>query len=222
MSRTRALVASYIGVLVYAGLVFVGAWKLWYWQGALYVALAILGTTVSHLLMPKNSDLTARRVREANSGQTWDKRLLGILFIVNAAMFLVAGMDSGRFLWSAPVPLSATVLGAALMIVGQVVFALAKRENAFFSSTVQMQAGHQVCETGLYQWVRHPGYLGMLLSVVAFPLVMGSYWAFAPAAVGAAILVVRTMLEDRFLLDALPGYSDYAAKIQFKLIPGVF
>lgn len=222
MSRTKALVASYVGVLVYAGLVFVGAWKLRYWQGALYVVLAILGTTMSHLLMPKSSDLTVRRVRDANTGQAWDKRLLGILFIVNAAMFVIAGMDSGHFLWSGQVPPLITVFGAALMIVGQVVFALAKRENAFFSSTVQMQAEHQVCEAGLYQWVRHPGYLGMLLSVVAFPLVMGSYWAFAPAAIGAAVLVIRTMLEDRFLLDALPGYSDYAAKIQFRLIPGVF
>lgn len=221
MSRARTVVASYIGVLVYAGLVFVGAWKLWYWQGALYVVLAILGTSVSHLLMPKDSDLTVRRAREANSGQAWDKRLLGIFFIVNAIMFIVAGMDSGRFLWSGSVPPLVTVTGAALMIVGQVVFALAKRENVFFSSTVQVQTGHQVCERGLYRLVRHPGYLGMLLSVVAFPLVMGSYWAFVPAAMGVAILVIRTMLEDGFLLDALPGYSDYATSTRFMLIPGV-
>jgi len=224
MNRARAIAASYLGVVVHAGLVFVGAWKFQYWQGIAYVALALFGVTVSHLLMPEGSDLTARRARDVKSGQDWDKRLLGVLFVVNVATFLVAGMDSGRFMWSGPVPLSVTIAGATLMIVGQLVFALAKRENEFFSSTVQIQAerGHRVCEKGLYRRVRHPGYLGMLLSVVAFPLVMGSYWAFVPAAISTAVLIVRTVLEDRFLLGALPGYRDYAAKTKFKLVPGVY
>lgn len=224
MNRTRAVVASYIGVVVYAGLVFAGAGKLRYWQGMLYMVLALLGVTIGHLLTPRGSDLTARRAREVKSGQDWDKRLLGIFFIVNVATFLVAGIDSGRFHWSGSVPLSVTIVGAICMVAGQVIFALAKRENKFFSSTVQIQAerGHQVCQTGLYRLVRHPGYLGMLLSVVAFPLVMGSYWAFVPAAIGMAVLIIRTVFEDRFLIGALPGYADYAARTRFKLIPGVF
>lgn len=224
MTRTKAIVASYIGVLMYASLVFVGAWTLAYWQGALYVALAILGATIGHLFMPRDSDLTARRASEAKAGQDWDKRLLGIFFIVNVAMFLVAGMDSGRFHWSGLVPLWVTMAGAALMIVGQVIFALAKRENAFFSSTVQVQPehGHKVCETGCYRLIRHPGYLGMLLSLAAFPFVIGSYWACVPAVIGMVTLIIRTVLEDRILLDALPGYNAYAAKTRFKLVPGIF
>jgi protein-S-isoprenylcysteine O-methyltransferase Ste14 len=222
--RARAIAASYAGVLLYSGLVFVGAWKLNYWRGLTYVALALVGTTLSHLLMPADSDLAERRVREASSGQVWDKQLLGVLSVVNMAMFVVAGMDSGRFMWSGPVPLWATIAGAVLMLGGQVIFAIARRENAFFSSTVRVQTerGHQVCESGLYRLVRHPGYLGMLLSIAAFPLLMGSYWAFAPGAIAVAVLVVRTVLEDRFLLSALPGYMDYAARTKFRLIPAVF
>lgn len=224
MRRSAAIFASYLGVLLYAGLVFIGAGRLSYWQGFLYLALAFLGTTINHLLMPAASDLTARRVREAGSGESWDKRLLGAFFLVNTIMFLIAGMDSGRYCWSGPVPLAMTVTGAFLMTAGQVVFALAKRENAFFSSTVQIQAGlgHRVCETGPYRRVRHPGYAGMLLSLVAFPLVMGSYWSVLPALGAMALLVVRTLLEDRFLLGALPGYGEYAAKTRYRLIPGVF
>jgi len=159
VTRAKAIVASYVGVLVYASLVFIGAWKLAYWRGALYVALAIFGTTISHMLMPAGSDLTATRAREADAGQRWDKRLLGAFFIVNAATFLAAGMDSGRWGWSGSVPLSVTIVGAVLMVLGQVIFALAKRENTFFSSTVRIQAerGHHVCEAGLYRLVRHPG-----------------------------------------------------------------
>ena len=224
MDRIGVIVASYVGVVVYSCLVFVGAWKIDYWQGALYVLLAVLGTTLSHLLTRQGSDLGARRASEANSGQPWDKRLLGVLFGVNVVMLLVAGMDSGRFHWSGAVPLALTIAGAVLMLIGQLLFALARRENAFFSSTVRIQAehGHKVCDTGPYRWVRHPAYLGLLVSVAAFPLVMGSYWAFVPAALGGAMLVVRTALEDRFLIDALPGYSGYAARTRFRLIPGLF
>jgi protein-S-isoprenylcysteine O-methyltransferase Ste14 len=107
---------------------------------------------------------------------------------------------------------------------GQTLFAVAKRENAFFSSTVRIQTerGHQVCDNGLYRVVRHPGYLGMLISLLAFPLVMNSYWAFVPAAIGATLLVVRTVLEDRFLINDLPGYREYANTTRWKLLPGLF
>jgi protein-S-isoprenylcysteine O-methyltransferase Ste14 len=224
VSNAKAIVASYVGVLVYASLVFLGAGKLVYWQGLLYVALALVGTTLSHFLVPAGSQITANRAREANAGQSWDRRLLGAIFLANVVTFVVAGLDSGRFGWSGSVPVLVTVAGAAIMVAGQTVFAVAKRENEFFSSTVRIQAerGHRVCDTGHYHFVRHPGYLGMLMSLFAFPLVMNSYWAFLPALLAAALLVVRTILEDRFLARELRGYSDYAAQTRWRLIPGVF
>jgi protein-S-isoprenylcysteine O-methyltransferase Ste14 len=220
----RAIVASYIGVCVYAALVFVGAWKLAYWQGVLYLGLALVGTTLNHVLMPAGSTLTAERVSGAHAGQDWDKRLLGLIFLVNAVGFIVAGMDSGRFGWTGPVSVGVTVAGSALMLGGQVLFAMAKRENAFFSSTVRIQTerGHQTCDTGLYGLVRHPGYLGMLLSMLGFPLVMNAYWAMIPVGVAAVLLVVRTLLEDRFLQGELPGYAEYARRTRWRLLPGIF
>ena len=224
MAKARAIIASYVGVLVYASLVFIGAWKLVYGQGLLYVVLALIGTTLSHVLVPPGSEITANRAREAQAGQTRDRRLLGALFIVNVVTFVTAGLDSGRFGWSGRVPLVVTVFGAVLMLAGQAIFALAKRQNEFFSSTVRIQTerGHRVSDKGLYASVRHPGYLGMLMSSLAFPLVMDSYWALIPALLGAAVLVVRTALEDRFLTGELPGYAEYAARTRWRLVPGVF
>jgi protein-S-isoprenylcysteine O-methyltransferase Ste14 len=220
----KAIIASYVGVLLYAGLVFLGAWKLAYWQGLLYVVLALVGVTVSHILVPAGSTITTDRAREARAGRAWDRRLLGAFFVVNVVTFLAAGLDSGRFGWTGDVPLVVTVGGAVLMLVGQVLFALAKRENAFFSSTVRIQSerGHRVCDTGLYRFVRHPGYLGMLMSLLAFPLVMNACWAFVPAGIGAALLVVRTVLEERFLVQELPGYAEYTNKTRWRLFPGLF
>jgi protein-S-isoprenylcysteine O-methyltransferase Ste14 len=62
----------------------------------------------------------------------------------------------------------------------------------------------------------------MLLSLFAFPLVMNSYWAFVPAVTGAALLVIRTVLEDRFLTEELPGYRNYTTRTRWKLLPAVF
>lgn len=224
MDKAKAILASYVGILVFASLVFLGAWKLAYWQGILYVVLALVGATLSHVLVPAGAQLTARRAREAKAGQTWDKRLLGALFLANAATFVVAGLDSGRFGWSGAVPLAVTVTGAAVMVAGQSIFAVAKRENEFFSSTVRVQTehGHHVCDTGLYRFVRHPGYLGMLMSSLAFPFVMNSYWALVPTLLAAALLVARTVLEDRFLMRELKGYPDYAARTTWRLVPRVF
>ncbi len=223
MGQTKTIIASYVGILVYASLVFVGAWRIVYWQGLLYVALALVGATLSHVLVPAGSTLTVDRARDVGAGQSWDKQLLGVGALVSAATFVIAGLDSGRFGWSGDVPRAVTVAGAVLMLVGQGLFAVAKRENRFFSSTVRIQSerGHEVCDTGVDRRVRHPGYLGLLLSLIAFPMVMGSYWALIPTALGAALLIARTVLEDRFLLKELAGYSDYAAKTRWRLLPGV-
>lgn len=223
MSRSKAIVSSYVGVLAYAGVIFLAAGTFHYWQGALYVALAILGATIGHLLTPRGSALIAERAADARSGEAWDRSLLRTMALVSLLTFVVAGVDSGRLHWS-EMPLGLTVAGAVVMIGGQWLFALAKRQNNFFSSTVRVQSerDHAVCDTGLYRLVRHPGYLGMLLMVVAFPLVIGSYWALVPALASCGLIVLRTRLEDRFLIERLPGYDVYAAATRWRLLPGVF
>jgi len=36
------------------------------------------------------------------------------------------------------------------------------------------------------------------------------------------ILIYRTMIEDQMLRDELPGYAEYAAKVRYRLIPGIW
>ncbi len=224
MSKSRAILASYVGVLAYSAFIFLGAWKLLYWQGLLYVVVALMGVTLNHLTVRKDSDITVERASRVREGEAWDRRILGAIFVVSVVMFVTAGLDSGRFGWSGEVPLAVTGAGVALMLAGQILFALAKRENDFFSSTAAIQAerGHRVCATGPYRVVRHPGYLGMLMSLLAFPLVLQSYWAFIPAGAGALLLIVRTLLEERFLREGLPGYGHYTETTRWRLVPGVF
>jgi protein-S-isoprenylcysteine O-methyltransferase Ste14 len=43
-----------------------------------------------------------------------------------------------------------------------------------------------------------------------------------PAAALLVLLVVRTVLEDRTLLRDLPGYREYAERVRFRLVPGLW
>jgi protein-S-isoprenylcysteine O-methyltransferase Ste14 len=97
-------------------------------------------------------------------------------------------------------------------------------ENRFFSGTVRIQTDreHVVVSGGPYRLVRHPGYAGSLLATICVPVVLGSWWAWVPACVSVAALVVRTALEDRVLRRELDGYAAYAARTRHRLVPGVW
>ena len=96
--------------------------------------------------------------------------------------------------------------------------------NAFFSTAARVQGerGHVVCSSGPYRLVRHPGYAGFVLQALATPLLLGSRWALAPGVAAAVSMIVRTALEDRMLQAQLPGYAEYARKVRYRLVPGVW
>jgi protein-S-isoprenylcysteine O-methyltransferase Ste14 len=65
-------------------------------------------------------------------------------------------------------------------------------------------------------------YAGYIVWLLAAPVALGSLWALLPAALVAAGIVVRTVLEDRTLHAELPGYPEYAAKVRWRLLPHAF
>jgi protein-S-isoprenylcysteine O-methyltransferase Ste14 len=105
---------------------------------------------------------------------------------------------------------------------GLVVWATAS--NAYFSQIVRIQTerGHSVATGGPYRIVRHPSYIGVILVYVATAIALGSWWALIPGGLCAGLIVIRTALEDRTLLTELPGYTQYAQKTRYRLIPGLW
>lgn len=93
--------------------------------------------------------------------------------------------------------------------------------NRFFSGTVRIQTdrGHVVIDSGPYAVIRHPGYAGWAVFLIASPLALGSLTAVWAAAACLLVLVVRTELEDSTLRRELAGYEEYTSRVRFRLVP---
>jgi protein-S-isoprenylcysteine O-methyltransferase Ste14 len=138
-------------------------------------------------------------------------------------MVMVAGLDH-RYGWSPEFPLWLIVIGFIVVLVGYAFASWAMAENRFFSSVVRIQVdrGHVVCDSGPYRFVRHPGYAGNIPPLFGLVFALGSQWVLIPAAAATIITVIRTILEDQTLQDELPGYQDYARRVRYRLIPGIY
>jgi len=97
-------------------------------------------------------------------------------------------------------------------------------ENRFFSGMVRIQTdlGHQVVSSGPYRWMRHPGYAGALLGYLVTPLFLDSALAFLPTLFTSGLYLTRTALEDRTLQNELPGYAEYARRVKYRFLPGIW
>jgi protein-S-isoprenylcysteine O-methyltransferase Ste14 len=210
-------------LLVYALFLFVPAGRLdWPWAWVLLGTYLVMIGVNAVVLFHLNPELIARRAESAGQ-KGWDRLVSGLWAVTGLAGLIVAGLDF-RFGWTGPLPFGVHLAGALGYTLGFALFSWAMASNAYFSTIVRVQAdqGHTVCTTGPYHFVRHPGYVGAILQSLVAPLLLGSLWAFVPGALAAALLVVRTVLEDRTLHAELTGYEAYARSVRFRLIPGIW
>ncbi len=221
--RKRAIqvVTTY---LLLAAILFVSAGRLDWGMAWLYLGV-YLGVLVANLLivLPRQPEMVAERSRIKEDAKAWDKALGIVIGIPTLGTLIVAGLDA-RFEWSPEYALIFHLIAAAFAALGQGMFSWAMISNRFFSRAVRIQIdrGHRVETGGPYRYVRHPGYVGMITSMLATPLVLGSLWALIPAGLVAVGYVIRTALEDRTLKAELEGYATYTRKVRYRLLPGVW
>ena len=218
---TRAVLSSIAFVLFLAVCLLLPArrldWPMAWAVLAFYGAYSLLGFRV---LSP---DLIAERSRLPSDADPADLALAGLAVVfLYPVSFVVCGLDAR--VRGSPVPALAAGTAFVVFAAGYALALWAARVNPFFSAAVRIQSerGHRVIDRGPYAWVRHPGYAGPIASHLALPLALGSVRALLPAALGAVFLTLRALHEERRLLRELPGYTDYVARVRFRLVPGVF
>jgi protein-S-isoprenylcysteine O-methyltransferase Ste14 len=212
--------------LLLAAILFLSSGRLDWWFAWVYLAIFVAGVAVNSLVLLRiNPDLVSERAKQVTSEtKRWDKILATIWGLMTGIVsLLVAGLDL-RFGWSPQIPLTVQLSALLFHMFGSAFASWALVSNAFFASTVHIQAdrGHTVASSGPYRLVRHPGYAGWMVSSIAVVFMLGSLWALIPAAVAVLALIARTALEDRTLHQELPGYEEYAQRVRYRLAPGIW
>ena len=208
-------------IVLFAVLLFVSAGRLlWPWAW-IYLGIYVAGVIANAFILPKN--VIEERGKSKENVKEWDKVITTLSIFPSLGLFIVAGLDY-RFGWSTKVSIWIQLASLVLMILGYALFVWAMVSNPFFSTAVRIQLDrdHKTATEGPSQYVRHPGYLGFIASNLATALVLGSLWALIPGAITAGLLIVRTALEDSTLRKELDGYKEYAEKVKYRLIPGIW
>jgi protein-S-isoprenylcysteine O-methyltransferase Ste14 len=214
-------------ILIMLGVLLLSAGQLYWWEAWAYSGmglLVLLGSRAVVILKYPDLALERSQAQDMDNVKEWDKFLMPFTALVGPLFsWLVAGLDK-RFGWSPDLPDGVQIAALGLIQLGSLLGTWAMLKNRFFSSQVRIQTdrGHTVVREGPYRFVRHPGYAGGLISWLAAPVFFSSYWVIIPMVLVIIASLIRTALEDRTLMEELPGYKEYAREVKYRLMPGIW
>ncbi|MGO8865661.1 MAG: methyltransferase family protein [Alphaproteobacteria bacterium] len=153
----------------------------------------------------------------------WDKVFMTLIIVIWCGWLVLMALDAKR--WSlSHMPGALNDAGAVLIPIGFFIVWLTFRENSFAAPVVRIQEerGQRVISTGPYRIVRHPMYAGAILYMIGMPLLLGSWLGLLVLPLNLGVLTVRIFIEETALRQGLPGYNEYAARVRYRLVPGVW
>ena len=221
LSAGKLAAVSVLTILFVGAVLFVPAGTLDWVEGWLFIAFLVAYVVfVGSWLAKNNPELARKRTSFKAPKKGWDKIIILSLAIFMFGQIIVAGLNV-RFNW-AQMPTALKAVGFVGIGFTLYVNFLVMRENTFASRIAEVQKGQKVVSTGPYAIVRHPMYAGFLPFFVGTALALGSWYALIPGILSAIALVVRTYQEDTMLQKELKGYREYAQKVRYRLLPGVW
>jgi protein-S-isoprenylcysteine O-methyltransferase Ste14 len=221
----RGVAVQSILIIVGIVILFASAGTVFWVNAWIYAGLIIIYHVVSTVVLARlNPQLLNERGTLTGAGtKTFDKLYVAVYPVFSFGSLVVMGLDAVRFQWSV-MPFWLIYAGIFLFVAVAPVALWAMAVNKFFEWTVRIQndRGQYVCTAGPYGIIRHPGYTGLTVSLLAYPFILGSWWGFLPNCILILIIVIRTALEDRTLQKELPGYREYARKVKYRLVPFIW
>ena len=220
--KIRVILRAIFSFVLIFAILFISTGRWDYWYGGLYFLLWIYGCLFNSIIIP--SELVKERFKPGAGTKKWDHVFYAFYIPLMYIIPLIAALDGGRHHWTGKFPIWVNVLAFIVIFLGYSLTILSLWKNRFFSTTVRIQKdrGHYVIDKGPYAFIRHPGYVGLIISSFAIGFALNSLWALIPAGLFSVALIIRTYLEDITLQKELPGYTDYAARVRYRLIPRVW
>jgi len=224
LTIVRWLVRETLGVVLVGVVLFLAAgttdWPMGWALVGVYLVWVCANAMV---LIPRSPQLIAERLGPRKGARSWDMAIMTVVGLATIGRLVVAGLDM-RYSWTVGIDLPIQMIALVVAVLGYAFGVWALAVNAFFSQIVRIQdeRGHIVVTDGPYRFVRHPGYVGVILFELAVPVMLGTLWALTFGGLIVVLTVIRTALEDRTLRAELEGYPDYARRVRYRLVPGVW
>jgi protein-S-isoprenylcysteine O-methyltransferase Ste14 len=219
----QATTSTIIGLGLFLLLVFLPAGTFDYWRGWAFIAVFAAATLIpSVYLAATNPAALQRRMQAGPAAETrpLQKAIITFAFLSMGAMIVVSVLDY-RFGWSS-VPAAVSVVGDVLVGAGLLIAMITTIQNGYAAANVKVESEQTVVSTGVYSLVRHPMYFGNIVMMIGVPLALGSYWALLFVIPGLAVLATRILDEEKLLSLELTGYREYAQRVHYRLVPGVW
>jgi protein-S-isoprenylcysteine O-methyltransferase Ste14 len=221
----KLLLQNLIWIVAMGALLLVPAGTL-HWPAAWIFlgTIGVFGVGGGLWLAKTDPALLAERMRPMmqNDQPAADKKFMLAFGVAALIWFVAIGLDR-RYLAS-DMPVALQALGWAMLLLSTGFIMWVMRENSFAAPVVKLQTerGHRVVSSGPYAFVRHPMYSGAILFLVGAALLLGSWWGVVLSPLFAVLFGIRSGIEERALLAGLPGYADYAARVRYRLVPGLW
>lgn len=197
------------------------------WPGAwVFMAEFVIGAAAITIWLARHDPglLKERMGGAFQKGQTFaDKVFMGVIMIVWYGWLVLMALDARR--WQLSHMLFAfNVIGALLIPLGFFIVWRVFRANSFAAPVVRIQEerGQHVIDAGPYAIVRHPMYAGAMIYMLGMPLLLGSWYGLLILPLIFCALTVRIFIEEATLRKGIPGYGEYAARVRYRIVPGVW
>ena len=219
----RALRSTILGAIIMASLIFLPAGTLNYWQGWVFFTLFLVASNaIGVYLAIYNPILLERRMRVGPTAEKeTSQKIITFFALIGFIAILVFPALDHRFGWST-VPRYVSVVGDILVALGFLLTFIVILQNDYAASTIQVAEGQTVVSTGLYAYIKHPMYAGVLPLLAGIPLALGSWWGVCGLVIIVPGIIWRLLDEEKFLRKNLPGYTEYTNKVKYRLIPFVY
>ena len=207
-------------------LLFLPAGTLAWPQAWVFMALFIGCSEAMGLWLSRHDPgLLAQRMKSPYGANQnlFDRAVIVAITVAFGGWLVFMALDARRFGWSHTPPW-AQLVGAGLILAAFRGWVGVLKANSFAAVTLELQSerGQTVISSGPYAVVRHPMYSYVLLLAVGAPLLLGSLWGLLGLLLFLPLLAARIRGEEAMLREGLPGYRDYATRVRFRLLPGLW
>ena len=167
-----------------------------------------------------------RRGEEAKSFEAGEfdrrtTRYLGYAYFISTLALLLAWLLDA--LGVARLPHWVGWVGVALALCGLFMRTWSNRSlGTSYTHTLRVSQGQPIIQDGPYRFIRHPGYLGMILMWIGASAATDNWIVMLVVIVViAAAYHNRIHNEEKMLLSKLPGYSEYSSRT-WRLLPPIY